>query len=403
MGGSSVKIAVLHHALGRFGGGEKLALLHAIYLAKHGFNVELFYDGPLNPEWKNRVLLHLTMRKLPSGLPRSAKDMQKIIEFMKYLDSFDIILIHHHICPLLAYYLSTFFKSKIFWYCGEPLRALWENWVSSMDYREISCTVKPTSMIFYGRFLTSIFLSDTLYDASVYTLRAIDKTAVCKFSKIIANSNYTRKIVGRIYGFRKPIEVVYPGVEVSELNSVYRIEVDPFILAVGSMIPMKNYFTLLKAFKHLEEKNSSINLIIIGNGPLEKDIRKFASGLNLKNIIFKPRVNEMELNTHYANCLFTVHIALNEPFGLVPVEAAIHGKPSIVSNNGGVSEFITSWENGLTVNPHDPKNVADAMSIMIEDENLILEMGKKAREKALSSFTIDKSVRNLINSMEGFK
>ena len=401
----NIRIAILHHALGRFGGGEKLTLLHAIYLAKYGYNVELFYDGPLNPEWKNRTLLHLTMKKLPSGIPRSIKDMQKIIGLIKYLGSFDRILVHHHICPLLAYYLSIFLKSKILWYCGEPLRALWENWLSNMDYREISCTVKPTSTIFYGRTLTSIFLSDILYDASIYVLRAVDKTTIRRYLKIVANSHYTKKIIRRIYDFKKPIEVIYPGVELfrKQLNASddNRQEVkDPFILAVGSMIPMKNYFTLLKAFKHLEKRNPSINLVIIGSGPLEKDIRKFARDLDLKNIIFKRKVSEQELSKYYENCLFTVHIALNEPFGLVPVEAAIHGKPSIVSNNGGVSEFITNWENGLTVNPRDPKDVANAMNTLIENENLTLEMGRKAREKALNNFTIEKSVRNLINTIK---
>ena len=40
------------------------------------------------------------------------------------------------------------------------------------------------------------------------------------------------------------------------------------------------------------------------------------------------------------------------------------------------------------------------MNTLIENENLTLEMGRKAREKALNNFTIEKSVRNLINAIE---
>jgi len=399
---SIIKIAILHHALGRFGGGEKLAILHSIYLTKLGFDIELFYNGPMHLDWKKRVYSSIPLEILPFGIPLNIKGFRNIIKVIRHLKSFDVILIHHHVDPFLAYYLSIFLKSKLIWYCGEPLRALWENWLSDIDYRELSCTVKPTSMELYGKSLTSIFLSNKLYDASVSFLRTINKASVRRYPTIIANSNYTKKIAKRIYGIDKPISVVRPGVETQpHTKDSTNKEVSNNILSVGAMIPMKNYSTLLKAFHSLPRQyRSRVKLQIVGGGPLENEIRSLAHKLNLKNVVFRSEISEQRLNSYYANCSFVIHLALNEPFGLVPVEAAFYGKPSIVSNNGGTSEFVIHGENGLLVNSHDLNEIVNAMEYLIKDKKLVTEMGFKAKEKALKEFTIESSTANLAKAIK---
>jgi len=65
---------------------------------------------------------------------------------------------------------------------------------------------------------------------------------------------------------------------------------------------------------------------------------------------------------------------------LVPVEAALFGKPSIVSDLGGTRETVIDGETGLRVDPYDPEQIADAMKCLIGDEGLTREMGKRARK-----------------------
>jgi phosphatidylinositol alpha-1,6-mannosyltransferase len=81
------------------------------------------------------------------------------------------------------------------------------------------------------------------------------------------------------------------------------------------------------------------------------------------------------------------------------VEAALYGKPSIVSNNGGTAEFVLHGENGLLVNPYNQNDVANAMECLIKDEQLTAKMGFKARDRALSEFTIEKSTENLARAI----
>jgi glycosyltransferase involved in cell wall biosynthesis len=397
-----MRIAILHHALGRFGGAEKTAILHGIYMKKLGFDAELFYDGPLPLDWEKRARSNIVLNTLPFGFPPSFKGFRDIEKLIHHLNSFDVVLVHHHICPFLAYYLTLFLKNKLVWYSGEPLRALWENQLTGITSKELSSTIKPTSKECYGKSSTSILLSNILYDFSINLLRAIDKKTAKGYAHIIVNSNYTRKVIKTLYNPKHQITVTYPGIEIGQQNRDCESNgLSNYILAIGAMIPMKNYLNLLRAYQSLPPKyRSAVKLVIIGDGPLKEDIQSLVQEFGLSNIIFQSHVNEEELLSHYRNCKFIVHLALHEPFGLVPIEAALFGKPSIVSNLGGTKEFIRHGENGFLVNPYNPKEVAKYMECLIEDEGLTSKMGSIAKERALKQFTIKKSTEKLMEALK---
>ena len=398
----TIRIAILHHALGRFGGAEKTAILHGIYMKKLGFDAELFYDGPLPPDWKKRARSNMIINTLPFGFPPSFKGFRDIEKLLLRLKYFDVVLVHHHICPFLAYYLTLFLKTKLVWYSGEPLRALWENQLTGISSKELSSTIKPTSKECYGKSSTSILLSNILYDFSINFLRAVDKKTAKRYAHIIVNSNYTRNVIKTLYNLKHQITVAYPGIEIVQQNwNCGNDSLNNYILAIGAMIPMKNYINLLKAYHQLPQKyRSAVKLVIIGDGPLKEKIQSLAHELGLSNLIFQSHIDEDELVSHYRNCRFIVHLALHEPFGLVPIEAALFGKPSIVSNQGGTKEFIRHGENGFLVNPQDPKEVAKYMKCLIEDEELTAEMGSIAKERALKEFTIEKSTEQLMEALK---
>ncbi len=344
----------------------------------------------------------MPLNTLPFGFPPSFKGFREIKKLIRHLKSFDVVLVHHHIEPFMAYYLTVFLKTKLVWYCGEPLRALWENQLSGITSKELSSTTRPTSIECYGKFLTILFLSDSLYNSSINFLRAIDKQTARRYTRIIANSNYTREVIKTLYDLNHQIPVAYPGIEVEQQtqNDVNQGS-NNYMLAIGAMIPMKNHINLLRAYHQLPPKyRSTVKLVIIGDGPLKGKIHSTAHKLGLNDLIFRSYVDERELTSYYKNCKFIVQLALHEPFGLVPIEAAFFGKPSIVSKQGGTKEFIRHGDNGFLVNPYNPDDVAKNMKWLIEDEQLTSEMGLKAKETALKEFTIEKSTRALVEALK---
>ena len=390
---AGVKLALIHHA-GRFGGAEKIALLHSIYLKKFGHDVDLFYSGPILEDWEKRVSKYVRINNLPFGFPPHRKNIEDILGLVKSLKEFDRVIVHHHIEPLVGYYLSKMLSDKIVWYCGEPLRALWEEHLTGTHYKDLSITVRSTSRNFYGNSLTSLFLSDWLYGSTIQFLRSIDISTVRSYDDIIANSNYSRDVVRNIYGLRERVEVVYPGVERYGYDDDYDPVYSDFILAIGSFIPMKNYFNLLKAYKcFIKETGSNVKLVIVGDGPLRKHILACLNRNKLKNVIMRSKISEEELIDYYKTCKFVTHIAINEAFGLIPVEAGLYEKPAIVSNMGGLRESVVDEESGFYVDPYDYKDVANYMTELSLNEDLCREMGRNAKRNVLDRFTIEKSTK----------
>jgi len=399
------RLAVLHYALSRFGGGAKVAILHSICLKRMGYDVELFYGGPIPEDWRKRASSETQMRPLPLGLPKSARNIREIKETIDMLRSFDIVLVSHVICPFLAYYLSKNLKSKLVWYCGEPLRALWEDYISGTSYKSLKCTVKPTSNAFYGKTYSSIFLSETLYNLSIKTLRTLDTKTAMSYQKIIANSYFTKETINRVYNLDQNVSVVHPGIEPKHCIHVNIQEprLHNYILAVGALIPMKNHINLLKAFSYLPSQyRSTLKLLIIGHGPLKPLIQSTIRKMGLRNVIIKANVEENELLGYYKGCRFVAHLALYEPFGLVPLEAADFGKTSLVSSIGGTSEFVINGKTGMLVNPLDPEAIANTMMYLIENDGVAHEMGLRARRMVLRRFTIERSSQKIAEILATF-
>jgi glycosyltransferase involved in cell wall biosynthesis len=115
---------------------------------------------------------------------------------------------------------------------------------------------------------------------------------------------------------------------------------------------------------------------------------------------FRPSATTEELCTLYEGSLFAIVPSLAEPFGMTVVEAALAGKPSIVTEYGGTKEFVTDNETGLVVNPREPKDIALAIGQLLQDGKLRQVMGQTARARALSKFTLDGSIDSLTEALD---
>ncbi|MCF6237089.1 MAG: glycosyltransferase family 4 protein [Gammaproteobacteria bacterium] len=79
-----------------------------------------------------------------------------------------------------------------------------------------------------------------------------------------------------------------------------------------------------------------------------------------------------------------------ETFGLVVVEAMLHGKPVICSKIGGLSEIVEDGVTGLLVEPGDPKDLAEKVQHLWDRPELCRQMGMAGREKALREYSPEK-------------
>lgn len=156
----------------------------------------------------------------------------------------------------------------------------------------------------------------------------------------------------------------------------------PIVLFVGNLIKRKNVDSLLEAKKIA---NSDYYLVVVGDGPLFKKLKKKVEDENIRDVIFTGARDDVECII--PSCDVLVLPSLSESFGLVLIEALACGKPVIGSDVGGITEIITE-DVGLLVNPNKIPSIAKAIDKMINDENFRYVLSLNARPRAMDFSTV---------------
>lgn len=163
----------------------------------------------------------------------------------------------------------------------------------------------------------------------------------------------------------------------------YKLSDKPIVLFIGNLIKRKNVDSLLEAKKI---SNSDYYLVIVGDGPLFKKLKKKAEEENIPDVIFTGSRNDVE--NIIPSCDVLVLPSFSESFGLVLIEALACGKPVIGSNVGGITEIITK-DVGMLVNPNNVSSISGAIDELVNDEDLRYIYALNARNRALDFSRID--------------
>lgn len=177
---------------------------------------------------------------------------------------------------------------------------------------------------------------------------------------------------------------------VSQIKNIY----GEFILFVGNLASYKGQDYLIRAIKEV-----SCNLVMIGIGHNEYLDRLVKNMMLEKRVFFLGRVEDVDLINFYDACkVFCLpSISDMETFGVVLLEAMARGKPVVSTELGtGTSWVNVDGETGLVVKPRSIKDLADAIDILMKDENICQRMGENARKRILEYFTIPKIVDFII-------
>ena len=83
-------------------------------------------------------------------------------------------------------------------------------------------------------------------------------------------------------------------------------------------------------------------------------------------------------------CIFP---SLWENFPNVCLEAMAAGKAIIGSQSGGMADMLEDAESGFLIDPQDIQSMAQRIGQLIENPELRIQMGKKAREKVLQAYS----------------
>lgn len=174
---------------------------------------------------------------------------------------------------------------------------------------------------------------------------------------------------------------------------------DRFFLFVGVMRYYKGLHILLEALKGVDYP-----VVIVGAGPLEKELHAQAAALGLRNVHFLGYLGDEDkvalLELSYA-IVFPSHLR-SEAFGISLLEGAMYGKPMISSEIGTGTSYINIHnETGLVVPPSQPEAFRQAMRTLWENPTRAQEMGIKAQARYRQLFTAEEMGRKWVELYEG--
>ncbi|CAI9285748.1 unnamed protein product [Lactuca saligna] len=161
----------------------------------------------------------------------------------------------------------------------------------------------------------------------------------------------------------------------------------PMILALARPDPKKNLITLVKAFGECRPLRELANLtLIMGNRDNIDEMSNTSASMLLSiikmidkydlygQVAYPKHHKQSEVPDIYRLAAKTKGVFINpafiEPFGLTLIEAAAHGLPMVATKNGGPVDIHRVLDNGLLVDPHDEKSVADALLKLVADKQL---------------------------------
>jgi len=152
------------------------------------------------------------------------------------------------------------------------------------------------------------------------------------------------------------------------------------IIAVGKQSYQKGYDRLLDAFQIVSQKHPDWHLDIFGKIEPQEQLDQRAEKLNITaKVSFYPP--EKNIKAKYLESSMYVMSSRFEGFGMVLTEAMACGVPCVSFDCPyGPSDIISDEDDGILVANNDISALAAAMSRMIENEDLRIDMGKNAKE-----------------------
>lgn len=336
-----MKVALFHDYFGAIGGGERVALTLARIL-----NADVITTD-------TDVVRKLDAGAHIIGLGRTVKTppLKQISATQKfysanYSEDYDFFIFTGN----WSYHAAHRHHPNL-WYCYTPVRAFYD---------------------LYGTFLRRQDpVARQLFRIWVAGHRWIDQRSIKHIDGI---ATISKNVWNRIKTYHnRDSRIIYPPVDTSR----YRCkEYGDFWLSVNRLYPEKRIELQIEAFRCLPNEN----LVVVGGYAEGDHAGRYAMRLieNLpENVEIRGEVSEEELIDLYARCRGHICTAMDEDFGLTPLEAMASGKPVIAVDEGGFRETVTE-ETGMLVSATSQAISAAISAISLQPERY----GDACKERA---------------------
>jgi phosphatidylinositol alpha-1,6-mannosyltransferase len=186
---------------------------------------------------------------------------------------------------------------------------------------------------------------------------------------------------------------VLPDHRVQEVLGALNLRGARLLITVGSVTERKGQDVVIRALPQVLKKIPNAHYVSVGVPRKSAEFMRLAEELGVQqHVHFLGTVDDATLvaliNGADLFVMTSRHTATDfEGFGIAVVEAALCGKPAVVSAQSGLAEAILEGQTGIGVPEEDEVATADAIVHLLGDESRRRQMGEVARERALAEQT----------------
>ncbi len=226
-----------------------------------------------------------------------------------------------------------------------------------------------------------------------YTARHFSRRQCQDIDGLILPSVAMQEALQR-YGVTTFSEIIPTGIELADFSSCsgshfrqsHGIDADrPVVVYVGRVAFEKNIEFLLMMLSQLRHSLPDVLLVIAGEGPAERKLKRLTEALNLsEQVLF---VGYLERSTELPSCYCAgdafVFASRTETQGLVLLEAMALGVPVVSTAIMGTRDILNA-ERGCRIAPDDPVQFAETLHRVLTNRELRQRLSDEAREYALT-------------------
>jgi glycosyltransferase involved in cell wall biosynthesis len=171
---------------------------------------------------------------------------------------------------------------------------------------------------------------------------------------------------------------------------------EPFIIAIGTLEPRKNFAHLVGAFGALAARHPALRLVIAGHdGParaeIEAAIARLPVGARDRVVVAGP-VSDAGRRALLENATLLAYPSIYEGFGFPVLEAMTAGVPVVAARAGSIPEV--AGDAALLFEPTNEHDLADKMNRVMTDDATRSELIARGRDR-VHAFSWDHTARAL--------
>jgi glycosyltransferase involved in cell wall biosynthesis len=207
---------------------------------------------------------------------------------------------------------------------------------------------------------------------------------------IICVSEKIKEITGRGIKDKSVLSVVYDGIDVEQLKQVKPLnlhkefDLPDYYKIVGNiaaLAPHKDYFTWVDTAEILVLQNKKIKFLIVGEGPLEEEIREYIQKKGLEDEIIMTGFRRDAKSILAALDVMLIS-SVTEGLGSSILDAFACGVPVVATAAGGIPEIVIHKQTGLLAPVKATERLAELVLKYIENPALRDTITANARKAA---------------------